>query len=65
MIDLNDKENIIKCSACGEISDRKLWKEPKVEIVNDKREFVGGCPHCKGEYYEEIGDVNVRNICVD
>lgn len=41
---------IVKCGACGQVSQLKDWKE--ATIRNDR--FVGGCPTCKGEFYDIV-----------
>lgn len=45
-----NNNKMVKCCACNEISEKNEWKKP--EVINNK--FVGGCPVCKGEFYEEI-----------
>lgn len=41
---------IVKCGACKSVSNLKEWK--KATIKSNK--FVGGCPTCKGEFYDII-----------
>jgi len=43
-------ERKVKCGACGEVSLKEKWKTPEIE----DGKFVGGCPHCSGEFYDEI-----------
>lgn len=40
----------VKCLACEEVSNKDEWT--KAEIKDG--EFVGGCPNCAGEFYEEV-----------
>lgn len=46
---------MVKCSACDEITNKNEWKQ--AEVINNK--FVGGCPACKSEFYEEISEIKV------
>ena len=46
----NNDEIIVKCGACGDKSYLKDWKD--AAIKNDR--FIGGCPTCRGEFYEEV-----------
>lgn len=45
-----EKKTIVKCGACGKVSRLTEWK--KATIKNNR--FVGGCPTCKGEFYDII-----------
>lgn len=46
------KKTVVKCGACGQESCLKDWK--KATIKNNR--FVGGCPTCKGEFYDTVTD---------
>jgi hypothetical protein len=45
-----NKEEKVRCCACNEVSFKSNWK--KDEVINNQ--FVGGCPFCKGEFFEEV-----------
>ena len=47
-----EKKIIVKCGACREVSVLTEWKE--ATIKNDR--FAGGCPNCKGEFYDIISE---------
>lgn len=52
---------MIKCAACKEITPKSEWKEATNGIVNGTRTLIGGCPVCRGEYYEvEDKDVSIN-----
>lgn len=47
---MKKNKTIVRCGACKKISSLENWEEATIK----NSEFVGGCPVCKGEFYDII-----------